>query len=617
MRCMLWTRSIDATARNDLEPPPHADDIRPDGMTETEHALDRAPSTQVEEPSLENSGEQQPAQKTWWQKLRQYFTGAVSYVMPMWCEDGDTTACDGNVSPFFMFFTQESKKEDMLMWDTGAQIHAMCTQKGAVSYFRACLRRLMGVGQGKLAPEHEADYSMLVQTMPTSKHEHPRAHTLTFDAPFTEQLPLNIVSAGKFHGKGYSSLFHLDGWFKSRQTGKVVELHPETASIITPDGEFIRLEQIDTKPNLYFLKKMEADTNESTQHLKRDYPTIAVLRESEQVRFDVEPDKYCTEVQEACATIEGLHRNMATKCAHEHEFDEAMIAWVSQGREIADMLQHGQPSRDREHVESLLARIDISELTEVCARCEDRHCSTGTADTCLNACSSCGSRQQGKHKVMSDGTMCYKHGIAERKIYALKATHTSETGAAADTSDDKLEELHKAAHANCDRHPCEACKLHAAATGKKAGETDVNEQNAGVHNMQASSAAVTGLDLSQIKAVYASLKAQTPTSTWTTHGRSVHATHDAEVTKHRLLAHMYNDAGVCKSCHKHWRECACAPDAETTHVHAMQDQACMACEHTGMRVPQQPHTRTHAQDVETEGASAQGINSYIQENSNK
>ena len=54
--------------------------------------------------------------------------------------------------------------------------------------------------------------------------------------------------------------------------------------------EMIELEQLPEKPHLYFTRKMKADTNESTEHLKRDIQSVHVLRESENVRFDVDPD---------------------------------------------------------------------------------------------------------------------------------------------------------------------------------------------------------------------------------------------------------------------------------------------------------------------------------------
>ena len=201
--------------------------------------------------------------------------------------------------------------------------------------------------------------------------------------------------------------------------------------------------------------------------------------------------------------------------------------------------------------------------------------------------------------------------MVENKTYAIKDMHAKATGTPADAGSDKLEELNKAAHAKCGTDPCAACRLHGVATGTEAAADSENKDGAGVHDRQASNTALTGLTLRQIQVVYHSMKEDVPTSTRTTQGRSVHTTPDTVAFRHKLLAHMYNDAGICKTCRKHWRECACEPDAETTHVHAMHDGANTAGEHIGMQAPQPPHARTHAPHEEKEGASGRGTYTLI------
>ena len=143
-----------------------------------------------------------------------------------------------------------------------------------------------------------------------------------------------------------------------------------------------------------------------------------MLKESQGIDFAVSPDDYCTKVQEAVGRIEQLHYKMAHVLACDSEMDQAIIAWVNQGRTVQDLLsESNRVPRSINKMHSLYAQVDAAHLTLACARCENPHCDVGYAEGCNKPCSSCGSMEPGKHMLNPvTGQQCFKADMAEQRL---------------------------------------------------------------------------------------------------------------------------------------------------------------------------------------------------------
>jgi hypothetical protein len=171
--------------------------------------------------------------------------------------------------------------------------------------------------------------------------------------------------------------------------------------------------------------------------------------------------------------------------------------------------------------------------------------------------------------MLSDGTMCWKHDTQEAQTYCVKNTHTQSSGTQSSEQEDQLEQLHKAAHANCGQNPCPACRMHESTEHEQERKTETEDRQP-VKDMQASTAKAPMLHPEMIRSVYDNMMTDTQ-PTWTTTGRAVHVAPDVESMQHKFQEHTLNDAGICKACRRHWNSCQCPPTETAKHAHAQRE----------------------------------------------
>jgi hypothetical protein len=205
------------------------------------------------------------------------------------------------------------------------------------------------------------------------------------------------------------------------KSGRVIELNKGEHCIITPDSDGNRripLTELPGKPGLLWLKPMSPTTYEQSEHLKsvrdKDKRYVAMMQEADNIRFDVTPEAYMTEVQQSVAKVEQMARKLAHIGAYDEEAAELFIAAVSSIHAVQEHLQDPEKAAHRAaNTERIIAQLPMSSLSEVCARCERQGC----IPPCTNACHTCGNPNPDTHTEN-----CPKRKHTNATIYVLSET---------------------------------------------------------------------------------------------------------------------------------------------------------------------------------------------------